>query len=268
MTEALRPRLWPWHLLVLAVAVTFVWLGFWQLGRHGQLQQRNALLEARLAEAPRPYREAAAAFDPDAPAGAEDGPRYRPVVAEGRYAAEHEVLLRGRSLEGAPGYHVLTPLVVDDAGERAVLVNRGWIPMQRDDPRLPDASPPDGRVTLEGRLMPEADPPTGPLAGLTPRDRPDGPLEIAARADVERLQAQMPFALDPFVVELVRTRTPEVPTGPEHLPVPLDAPAPEAGPHISYALQWWFFAVVAIVGYGLLLRQRLADGGRRDGKGA
>jgi cytochrome oxidase assembly protein ShyY1 len=264
LKEALRPRWWPWHLLVLAVAATFVWLGFWQLDRHGQLQERNALLEARLADAPRPYRQAAGTFDPDAPAGADDGARYRPVVAEGRYAAEHEVLLRGRTLEGAPGFHVLTPLIVDGGGQRAVLVNRGWIPMQRDDPRLPDASPPEGPVVLEGRLMPEDDPPTGALAGLTPRDPADGPLEVAARADVERLAPQMPFALDPFVIELVRTRTPEVPTGPEHLPVPLEAPAPEAGPHLSYTLQWWFFAAVALVGYALLLRQRLAAAARRD----
>lgn len=262
MRGALRPGLWPWHILVLAIAATFVWLGVWQLGRHGRLQERNALLEARLAEPPRPYLEAAAAFDPDAPAGDENGPRYRTVVAEGRYAPDHEVLLRGRTLEGAPGFHVLTPLLLNEAGTRAVLVNRGWIPMQRDDPRLPDASPPDGRVALEGRLMPEADPPTGPLAGLTPRDPASGPLEVAARADVERLAPQMPFDLDPFVVELVRTRAPEVPTGPEHLPVPLATPAPEAGPHLSYALQWWFFAAIAIVGYALLLRQRLAGSGR------
>jgi surfeit locus 1 family protein len=249
---------------VFAVAAGFVALGVWQLGRHGQLQERNALLEERLAAEPRPYRDAAAGFDPDAPAGTDDDPRYRPVVVDGRYAPAHEVLLRGRTLEGVPGYHVLTPLVLDGAGERAVLVNRGWLPMQRDDPRLPDATPPDGPVTLEGRMMPEADPPTGPLAGLTPRDRPDGPLEIAARADVERLQPQMPFALDPFVVELVRTRTPEVPTGPAYLPVPPPVPEAEAGPHLSYALQWWFFAGVAVVGYALLLRQRL---GRAEPRG-
>jgi surfeit locus 1 family protein len=261
MKDLLRPRLWPWHLLVLAVAAGFVALGVWQLDRHGQLQERNALVEERRAAEPRPYGEATARLDPDAPAGAEADPRYRPVVAEGRYAPAHEVLLRGRTLEGVPGYHVLTPLVLDDDGGqddgRAVLVDRGWVPMQRDDPRLPDAAPPDGRATIEGRLMPEADPPTGPLAGLTPRDPPDGPLEIAARPDVERLQPQMPFALDPFVIELVRTRTPEVPTGPAYLPVPPPVPEPEAGPHLSYALQWWFFAGVAVVGYALLLRQRL-----------
>ena len=37
------------------------------------------------------------------------------------------------------------------------------------------------------------------------------------------------------------------------------APAPEAGPHLGYAIQWFFFAGVAIVGYALLLRRRLAD---------
>ena len=263
MTRLLRPRLWPWHLLVVAVAAAFVSLGMWQLGRHQRLQDRNHLLEARLASPAMAYLDATAAFDPDVPVGSDRDASYRPVEVEGRYAPEHEVLLRGRSLEGQPGYHVLTPLLTSEDGApsgHAVLVDRGWIPYRLDDPDLPTFAPPEGEVRIEGRLMPEAEVPTGPLAALAPRDPPEGPLDIAARADVERLQAQMPFPLDGFVVEMGRYLRPEGGVGGAELPIVPPPPAPEGGPHLSYAIQWFFFAAVAVVGYALLLRRRLAAG--------
>lgn len=262
MKGLLAPRMWPWHLLVAAVAASFVSLGTWQLGRHQRLGERNDLLEARLAAPATSYRDAAAAFDPDAALGSDADASYRRVVAEGTFAPEHEVLLRGRSLDGQPGYHVLTPLRTGDDGAasgRAVLVDRGWIPYRLDDPDLPTFAPPGGEVRIEGRLMPEADEPTGPLAALAPRDPPGGPLEIVARADVERLQEQMPFPLDGFVIELERYLRPEGGAAGAELPLVPPAPAPEGGPHLSYAAQWFFFAAVAVVGYGLLLRRRLAD---------
>ncbi len=261
MSRYLRPGLLPWHLLVVAVVAVFVALGLWQLDRHRQLQERNALLAGRLAAAPIGYPDAAAAFDPDAPVGSDRDASFRAVVVEGRYAPEHEVLLRGKTLESVPGYHVLTPLLTREDGEPsgvAVLVDRGWVPYELDDPELPSYAPPDGVVRIEGRLMPEADPPTGPLAGLAPRDPPEGPLRRVARADVDRLQPQMPFPLDGFVIERIRTLEPEGTGAPGALPVAAAAPAPEAGPHLSYAAQWFFFAAVAAVGYLMLLRRSVA----------
>lgn len=253
--------MWPWHLLVAAVVAAFVALGLWQLGRHQRLVDRNDLLEARLAAPATSYLDATAMFDPDAPVGSDADASYRSAVVEGRFAPEHEVLLRGRSLDGQPGHHVLTPLLTSEDGApsgNAVLVDRGWIPYRVDDPDLPAFAPPDGEVWIEGRLMPEAEEPTGPLAALAPRDPPEGPLDIVARADVERLQPQMPFPLDGFVVELGRYLRPEGGTVGAELPLIPPAPAPESGPHLSYAAQWFFFAAVAVVGYALLLRRRLA----------
>jgi surfeit locus 1 family protein len=264
VTRLLAPRLLLWHLLIVAIAAGFVALGVWQLGRHAQLVERNELRSARLAADPTAYRELVPVLDPDAPEGASDDPRYRPVVVEGTFLPEHEVLLRGRTLDQVPGYHVLTPLRLagsapDDAG-RAVLVDRGWIPFRYDEPGMPSWAPPEGGVTVRGRLMPEADAPEGPLAAFAPRDPPEGPLTTVARPDVERLQAQVPVPLEPFVVEAteVAARTPgDAAASP--LPRIPPAPGPEAGPHLGYAIQWFFFAGVAIVGYALLLRRRLTD---------
>lgn len=253
--------MWPWHLLVAAVAAVFVSLGLWQLDRHQRLGDRNDLLEARLSAPATSYLDASAAFDPDAALGSDADPSFRRVVVEGRFAPEHEVLLRGRALDGQPGHHVLTPLLTSEDGApsgHAVLVDRGWIPYRHGDPDLPTFAPPEGEVRIEGRLMPEADEPTGPLAALAPRDPPEGPLEIVARADTGRLQKQMPFPLDGFVVEMERYLRPEGGAVGAELPIVPPAPTPEGGPHLSYAAQWFFFATVAAVGYLLLLRRRLA----------
>ena len=278
MRRLAAPRLIPWHLLIAAVVALFVTAGVWQLERHAQLHDRNALLTARLAAPSESYEAAAAAYDPAAEAGAPDDPRYRPVVADGRFAEEHDVLWRGRAFDGQPGYHVLTPLVLErpeGAPARAVLVDRGWIPYRYDVPEVPDFAPPPGPVRVEGRLMPAQGTPEGPLAALAPRDPPDGPLDTVARPDVDRLQAQVPWPLERFVLEAERIVG--VPDGAEgtvvharivedgldpgagevRLPLLPAAPAPRGGPHLGYAFQWFSFALITGVGYVLLLRRRL-----------
>ncbi len=273
MSRWLRPGLLPWHLLVAGVAATFVVLGVWQLERHQSLQARNELLAQRLASQPITLAEALRTLDPDAPPGAQNDARFRPVVAVGRFLPEHEVLLRGRSLDDQPGFHVLTPLQRMGAdgelvGRPAVLVDRGWIPYRVEDPSLPSWAPPAGVVRVEGRLMPEADPPSGPLAALTPRDPPEGRLARIARPDVDRLQPQIPVPLAPYLIELERLGvvTDDAAADPgsaerpgASLPVAAEPPQPESGPHLSYAAQWFFFALVAVVGYVALLRGRRAD---------
>ncbi|MEX2501882.1 MAG: SURF1 family protein [Trueperaceae bacterium] len=281
MTRLLRPRLLPWHLLVIAICALFATAGSWQLSRHQQLLDRNALLSERLVADAEPYPVAAEQYDPDASAGTPRDPRYRPVVAVGRFAPEHEVLWRSRAFDGQPGYHVLTPFVLHDdptgaAGAgRVLLVNRGWIPYRYAEPEVPAFDPPAGPVRVEGRLMPAQGTPEGPLAAFAPRDPPDGVLDTVARPNVGRLQAQMPWPLDRFVLEaetLVRVGGAtdagevwatvaedglDVSGGTLRLPLIPPAPAPEGGPHLGYAFQWFSFLMITLIGYVLLLRRRL-----------
>jgi len=260
-------------LLLAATAVaTFVGLGFWQLDRHEQLGRRNALLTARLQAEPLPFDQLTVGLDPSAPAGAASDGRFRPVQATGRFLPEHEVLLRGRELDGQPGHHVLTPLLLEAGAEpRAVLVDRGWVPYRVNDPDVPSFAPPQGTVRIVGRLMPEEDAPTGLAASLAPRDPPEGRLETVARADVQRLQQQVPVRLEPWWIELASYQA-FPPNGPEsvevtqvegELPIVPPPPRPERGPHLSYALQWFFFAAVTVVGSIALLR-RAVQSGRAD----
>jgi cytochrome oxidase assembly protein ShyY1 len=54
---ALRGRWLVGHLVVLAIAVLFVRLGFWQLSKHHRRQETNAIVEARRSLPPVPIRD-------------------------------------------------------------------------------------------------------------------------------------------------------------------------------------------------------------------
>jgi surfeit locus 1 family protein len=233
-------------LLVVAVVVAGVCvrLGFWQLDRLGERRQRNAAVEAGLAEPPADLDDLlAGTADPDALA-------YRRVTSTGSYDLRGELLLYGRALEGRPGDHVLTPLVT--SGGAAVLVDRGWIPYEpgRRAPLGPPAAAPEASVSVEGVLLPSeegaafADDPTLVRAVNVP--------EIDARTDGP--------ALAPVYL-LLQDQAPAQGSG---LPVAAAVPAPSEGPHLSYAIQWFTFATIAIVGYVVLARRDRREDRPRD----
>lgn len=269
----LRPRWIAGHLLALVLVVAFVNFGFWQLRRLASVRERNAVIEARAVEAPvalddvldRARLGAVVGGAAGLPAGEAAGeaagegepfPEYRNVVVRGTFDAEHEVLLRGRSANGQPGFHLLTPLTIADGGAwsgSAVLVERGWVPYDHDTVPVQDAPPPAGTVEVLGELRSPQQPPTDAWAVLAPRDPPDGVLTQTFYADVTRLQPQMPYPLVPAWITL-RSSTPAHPSG---LPQPVAEHVLDEGPHLGYAIQWFAFAIVGVVGYALLLRATL-----------
>lgn len=250
----LTPRWIAGHLLALALVLLFVRLGAWQLARHGEVTARNAAIDTRLERPTQPLGDLLTRWNADADPTAPDALAYRPATATGVYDPEREVLLRNRSYRSQPGWYVLTPLRLDD--DRAVLVQRGWLPLERDDPPVEAALPPAGEVTVEGVTLPEDDPPiAGFAARFGPRDpapaATDGRLERAYWADVERIAADVPYALEPI---LLRLRA-QAPPGSGELPVTVPLPERTAGPHLGYALQWFAFALIGVVGYVFLMRR-------------
>ena len=96
---------------------------------------------------------------------------------------------------------------------------------------------------------------------LAPRD-PPGDLDITAYTDTKRLEKQMPYELLPIYLEL-RQQSPAQ-TG--DLPLPLQEPEFTPGSHLGYAVQWFAFTVIGVIGYGFILRQRAsARGEKREG---
>jgi surfeit locus 1 family protein len=240
----LSPRWLVGHLLALGLIVLFVNFGLWQLRRLDQRVERNTLIEARMAAEPQPLALLRERFGEEP-----EGLAFRRAVAEGRYEPSGEILLRSRSRDGQAGWHVLTPLVGESG--RALLVNRGWVPYALDNPPVEKASPPEGTVTVEGIVRPEEDPPEGWLARFAPRDPPEGPLRKSFYVDVERFAAQLPYPLEPVYLQL----TGQEPAGERTLPLAPRPPELDRGTHLSYALQWFSFALIGLVGYLLLLRR-------------
>lgn len=249
----LCPRWLLLHVLVFVVTASCVLLGFWQLRRLEQRRDYNALLESRLNQPSEALEEVLGRYRADVSAADPESLAYRQVRVSGRYDADEEVLWsRAQSYNGEPGYQVLTPLRLE--GGRALLVERGWVPFEPDTATLAEAAPPDTEVVVSGTLRLSQAPPTGFWAGLAPRN-PPGELRVTAYADSERLEQQMPYALLPVYLKLEAQEPPQ----PGLLPVIVPAEPLTEGSHLAYALQWFAFALIAAVGYGLLLYRRAEE---------
>jgi surfeit locus 1 family protein len=244
MLAALRqPRWLVTALLAVVVAVVFVRLGFWQLERLEERRDANATGQARFDAEP---VELAALLEEGTDV---DSLRYRRVMVTGTWDPAHEVLIRSQVHLGQSGFHVITPLVTEDGW--AVLVNRGWVPLNMDQP--PVAEPDQAEAEVEGWVNL-----TQIRQGFGPED-PPGALVVFNRVDIGRIVEQVPYGLAPVYVVAMGDRGSD-------LPVPLAAPNfEEEGPHLGYAIQWFGFAVIALVGfYFLARREGIKADSRRD----
>ncbi|TDQ55326.1 cytochrome oxidase assembly protein ShyY1 [Actinorugispora endophytica] len=235
------------HALVLLVVPSFVWLGFWQYERSVAKSVVVELQEANLASEPVPLDELGA-VGADVPR--ED--RWRSVTATGTYDPEHELLVRNRDGLDGVGLYVVTPLVTGDGS--AVLVNRGWVPQPPTSTEQPEVPPaPDGEVTVTGRLQFSETPEN---TGIRVRDGlPEGQIMVI---DVAAIAEEAPYPLYGGFVELVEQAPPSDPA-----PAPVPVPEVDTGMNFSYAVQWWVFTVIAIVGWVFLVRREIQDD--RDG---
>jgi surfeit locus 1 family protein len=235
-----RGEIWG-SIIVLMVALVCVRLGIWQLDRLGEKRARNATTVQRMAEAPVNLNAIAnitAAKDTT-------GLIFRRTLLDGAYDDERTVVIAGRSLRGVPGVHILTPMRI---GGSAVLVNRGWMP-----------SADGARVELDSIREP---PPEELEALLTPYPEDYGrPPQTGAfqqvwyQMNAQQLRDQFPYPMVPVIAQILPHAD-----QPQY-PIRLKAPELDEGPHFGYAVQWFSFACIAIIGWTALLLTR-----RRKGK--
>jgi surfeit locus 1 family protein len=261
-SQLLRPTAILTHLLVLAVAGTCIWLGQWQLDRLAEVRANNALLAERLAADP---VDLAALADADADRDIDEAAlEFRRVEVTGTFRPGEEVLQRNRDHQGQQGFHLLTPLQLTDGG--VVLVRRGWVPAALSEPPVQEALPPTTVVTVNGILERPVEQP-----GFGPQDPDEGTLQRVFHTDTARLDRQIEGPLFPMVLRMEVTE--QLPPG--ELPVAITRPVLDEANHLSYAVQWHAFAVIAVVTYGAYLwsrRRRTAeaasDAPDDDGPGA
>lgn len=258
LRSLLRPRALVSHVLVLAVVAVCVVAGQWQLDRLDQRRESNARLGANLVADPRPVTELLAGdVDPVAL-------QFRRVTATGTYVPAEEMVLENRELDGQSGRDVLTPLRLEDGS--VLLVRRGWVPRTLGDPPVDGAAPPEGTVTVEGYLDPSVPEPTG----FGPKNPTTRPMRVLQVPDLDQIAPQLDGELRPMMLRLTAQDPPQVasdavPAGRDALPAVAEvAPLDEAN-HLSYAVQWHTFAVLALVVYGFWWRRRFQDDDHRDG---
>lgn len=244
---ALRPLWLLSHLLVIVLVVACIAAGFWQLSR---LQDKRDAIEQYEEGSSEPVVPVVDLVAPDADAAAIDAVELQPVSVTGRYLVDEQVTVRNRTYDGAPGYWLLTP--VDIGGGTGVVVNRGWVPLSiGETPEgLAEVAPVEGEVTVVGTVT--ATQTRGSFGGTDPAE---GELDELARADIARLDEQTDLDLLPAYVTLSSQEPVQV----TDLPAVVDPAPPGEGPHLGYAVQWFIFATIAVIGYPLVLRKVARD---------
>jgi cytochrome oxidase assembly protein ShyY1 len=222
-----------WVLLAMAVLLLTtlsVRLGFWQLSRLEERLADNEVTAQNLAVDPVPVSSLAGSGDTVAEAD-----EWRPVTATGTYDTTQQLLVRYQTRGEERGVDVLTPLVVADG--TAVLVDRGFVESPAGTPDTADVpAPPAGKVTVTGWLRRDSDAPSAATAAS------GGTVRAVSSA---ALAPSLPYPVTAGWV----LATEEDPPPAQQLAGP-EAPELDSGPHFFYAMQWFFFALLALTGYG------------------
>jgi surfeit locus 1 family protein len=241
MPNRTRPWLGPLLLvLVIAGSATMIGLGIWQLQRLQERRATNAHIRALMAQPPVDLTGATGPL-----------PEYTAVRASGVYDFAGEIVQRNRAHDQEPGVHVLTPLRMAGA-DKAVLVDRGWIPYTEADRAARAAfDVPASPVTVVG-LARASQARTFFLLPTDPTPSPTAPrLDQWFWLNIPQIQAQTPYPLLPFYLEAAPRADVSA------LPISnYDDIDLSDGPHLSYAIQWFSFTAILIVGSVVLWRQQ------------
>jgi surfeit locus 1 family protein len=253
----------------LVIAAVCIRLGVWQLARLTERRAENARIAAGIGGAP---------VEMEAVGADSSRSRALRVRLRGTFDFDNEIVLVNRSRDGAPGVNILTPVKL--AGrDTAVVVNRGWV-------YSPDGSTVD---LLRWREAPAATGTayvswlpvigTAPTGGLRPGEPGSStPARRVTRAARNQIAGALPYPIAPYQLILLDTAaiddagaayggTGAGPLGTEAAvdrtrPVRIPLPALDEGPHQSYAVQWFAFAAIALVGTAAIARKEWSRGAR------
>jgi len=224
----LRSPRWAGYLaLVIVFAIACCALGAWQLNRRAEALAEVARIDANYDAEAIPVAEALP--DPD---GFDADQRWQVVALSGEYLADEEVVVRNRPFQGSSGFEVITPFRLDDG--TVFMVNRGWIAQDSDGRPSEYAAPPAGRVDVEARLKAGE----GRIAGRTSTGN-----ELAT-IDLDELSDRVGGPTYTGAYGLLVQRGDDA----DEPPLAAMRPARDEGPHLSYALQWFVFALLGFVG--------------------
>lgn len=239
--------------VAVGMAAACIGLGFWQLSRRRDRLAFNATVENRRLDRPVAVERLRAD-----PANA----RFRRVIVAGRYDYEKEFVLGSRTHNGSPGVYVVTPVRIATS-DTAVLVVRGWVysangagfdPARWREAELVQAT---GFIELFG--------PSERAVGAVTAVRPGGGPPVYRWLDASAVRRHTGYPVRPFAVVLLGDSTvaPRADAVARLAPVALGE-----GSHLSYAVQWFSFALISLGGAALFLKSEKKRAGRTAAKPA
>lgn len=166
------------------------------------------------------------------------------VSFTGRYLPTYAFLLDNQVHQGQAGFHVITPFLIDE--RHLVWVNRGWVAGYAVHSQTPDIKTPAGPQHITGLLW-------VPKKTGFRLDRPvSGWQAVQSVLDFNYLRGQVPYFFPPAVIKL----DPQAANGYVR---DWDVPVGQVEKHLSYAYQWFGFALASLaIGFYQMIEKRAA----------
>jgi cytochrome oxidase assembly protein ShyY1 len=266
------------HFLVAIVVLSCFALSAWQFSRLSERKELNSQIQASMDEdtvklgdilIPGDTKEVVDEFE------------YRRVSVTGIYREEGEVLILGRSRNGEPGYLVATPLEVVNLNADfqskeldVVYINRGWIPQSLGD-GIRDGT--IDRTEIEPRLGYDQ---RRTVSGIVRANEEKVILgdsnqvtdEVSSRLDsmlfLEKTNVDSehmyPLWIHQFSETINGRAYPVEGQVDRSYPRILDPPELSERNHLSYAMQWAAFGIVALITWIVICRQALIKQRKRE----
>ncbi len=237
------PTLFAVAITIAAVAV-FLRLAFWQLGRAAEKEEIQTRYNAGQQQVVELTATNAATLT-----------QYQRVRARGHYDSAHQILLDSMpSAMGQPGYRVVTPFELEQGGW--ILVDRGWHRPGATRSDLPDVKVGEDPRTVAGQLSILPRPGVRLAAGKSSGGNWPRVLNYPEQGTVEQ-------ALERKVLPGLVLLDADQPDGFERVwQARIDMGSDR---HLSYAVQWFGFALTAVALFVVLgfRRGQLLDGQKR-----
>lgn len=232
----LRSRRWiGYYALLVIFSIACVWFGNWQFDRRAEARAEINRIDNNYDAAAIPLAEAM----PDPESFDIDALKWQSVEVTGEYIGE-PYLARNRPGAGGVGSNLIHPFQLTDGS--IFFIDRGWVPVTGAD-EIPEAlpMPAEGEITVTARLR-SSEP---DLAGRDSSGRTVASIYVPELARLAGAEQVYNAAYGQVITESVSGETGVLPL----------KPVRDEGPHLSYALQWYVFILIGVIGVIYAARQ-------------
>jgi surfeit locus 1 family protein len=233
--KLLSPRWILIHVGVVSLIFFMFNLGTWQLSRLDAKRDFNSVLSAHSSTPVQPLDKAVPV------AWNKAASEWMRVSITGSYDSSKAVTIINRSQDGTAGYNSVVPFT--SLNNRTILVNRGFVPLVMASPTAPT-----GEIEIIGYLRASQT-----RSALGPIDSKEVGNTEFQRFDVPLISAHVGKAIEPMFLQLIE----ETPTSDSQWPAKVPLPPLDEGTHLSYALQWFFFCLVALTAWVVIVRRKI-----------